>query len=37
MIAVPLVDFVEALVTEFEPIIPLGFIACFERFKDAPK
>lgn len=32
-----LVDFVEALVAEFEPIIPLRFTGCFERFEDAPK
>jgi hypothetical protein len=28
---------VEALITEFEPIIPLGFIGCFERFEDVPQ
>jgi hypothetical protein len=36
-LACHLVDFVEALVTEFKPIIPLGFIGFFERFKDAPQ
>jgi hypothetical protein len=36
-LACHLVDFVEALITELEPIIPLGFIGGFERFEDAPQ